>query len=117
MMSPEQLARVETAIERAQVPGDPRYVVNGEPSCFVAQLAALEGVAVERIATWGGSVGGLGKVAPELRRYPLFLLDRLQLSWSDPHRSAAVLRERMRARVQRWLEGERGDAWDEMRWR
>lgn len=112
-LTPQQVSRVELAIERARRAGAPIYVDQHGPVCVIAQLGALEGIPVERMATWTSSVTGLAKSAPELLAYPRYLLDKLQLGWSDPWRSEERCRERLRARLQSWLGGDRGSSWDE----
>lgn len=114
-LTTEQIERLQAAIDRARLPGIPVYVEGGEPACVIGQLGALEGISTERMEKWKGGVTALAKTAPELLAYPRFLLDHLQLGWSDPWRTEEQCRARLRERLQRWLDGERGGPWDEWR--
>lgn len=110
----EQKKRLLRAIDTASGPGACRYVYDGAPCCVVAQLAALEGISVERMAAWDASsqtVWGLfagGRSGPELAPYRIGdeegnpLLDRLQAIWDrrDDGLGAVEKREAMRALVE-----------------
>lgn len=101
-MTEEQIARLQTAIDKAENPGECRYVVDGRPSCVIAQLYILEGGSVDTLEEWGATVIGcvLNERHPaELAHYPKTLLQSLQYLWDIGMDGVDCRREAMRSEV------------------
>ena len=105
-MTEEQIARLQTAIDKAENPGACCYVVNGRPSCVIAQLYILEGGSVDTLKEWGATVIGcvLNERHPaELAHYPKGLLQNLQYLWDIGVDDAESRREAMRKEVAKFI--------------
>lgn len=101
-LTEEQIARLQTAIDKAETPGACRYVVDGRPSCVIAQLYILEGGSVDTLEEWGATVIGcvLDEWHPaEFAHYPKGLLQNLQYLWDTGMDDAECRREVMRKEV------------------
>lgn len=88
MLSDEQKEKLYQAIDAARGPGACDYVEGGKPCCVIAQLAHLEGVSIEDMAsTWGVSQVQHISERPYVRgvefiiKYPVKLLTELQTIW------------------------------------
>lgn len=87
-LTPEQVQKLEQAIDLARDPGACRYVKDGAPCCVVAQLAVLEGIPVAVLKVWDGAEDGrparvdcIGALPEPLAAYPDDLLLELQQDW------------------------------------
>ncbi len=81
MLSPDQAEKLHKAIDAAKHPGACQYTRGGEPCCVIGQLGALEGVSLEELFKWSGSVATLVSNREVFAKYPLGLLIGLQQQW------------------------------------
>lgn len=102
-MTPEEKANLLLAIDRAEGPGECKYVVDGKPHCVAAQLCAIEGVSVEDLEAagptkiWSVDVQSIKSV---VKKYPL--VEDLQSSWDHgPSCTLEEARNRLRDMVNR----------------
>lgn len=105
-MTEEQIARLQTAIDKAKNPGKCRYVVDGRPSCVIAQLYILEGGSVDTLGKWRSTVIGCileEQRPPKLAHYPKGLLQNLQYLWDVGVNDADTRREAMREEVAKFI--------------
>lgn len=105
-LTEEQISRLQTAIDKAENPGECRYVVDGRPSCVIAQLYILEGGSVDTLEWWQSTVIGCileEQRPPELARYPKGLLQNLQYLWDIGLTNADTRREAMREEVAKFV--------------
>lgn len=107
-LTEEQIARLQTAIDKAENPGARRYVVDGRPSCVIAQLYILEGGSVDTLEWWQWQSTVIGCILeeqrpPELVHYPEGLLQNLQYLWDVGVADADTRREAMREEVAKFV--------------
>lgn len=101
-LTPEQVQKLEQAIERARFPAGCFYLgTDDQPACVIGQLAVLEGVPTHALAAWDNQpLPGISKIfadIDEFAEYPPVLLDKLQSTWDSTDRdSEAHGRDRMR---------------------
>jgi hypothetical protein len=77
-------SNLELAIDRAEGFGVCKYVSQGRPVCVIAQLGAIEGVSIEEMERWNGSIiRSVYPKVPKFRKYNKELLTELQVIWDD----------------------------------
>lgn len=85
MLTKKQRKNLNLAIDRARGPGACSYVIDDEPGCVIGQLAAIEGVSVNQLNTWGTQtvkyLCDKNELPEPLTRYPNVLLRQVQKVW------------------------------------
>jgi hypothetical protein len=99
-------SNLELAIERAEHKGGCRYVDKGSPVCVIAQLGFIEGLSIEEINQWYGTIMSVYSGVPEFQKYDKELLSELQLIWDHPYGEEQDSRDAMRKLVQEYFEKE-----------
>lgn len=103
-MTKRQIEKLREAIRLAEGPGECKYC-NGGPLCVIGQLAAIEGIGVVRMRTWGtsGIRDGATDFGRRLEAYPPALLERLQRIWDwKAEYGIETQRAEMRTAVNSW---------------